>query len=176
MDRQVGSQLPGEASQANVLDDEGINPGLRCRQDQVCGLIQLSRKHQHVEGQETLDAPPVQPLHQLWQFLTLKVGGPHAGIEGINAEVHRIGTVGDGSLIGMGAIILNGARIGKGCLVGAGSLVTEGKEFADGSMIMGSPAKAVRALSDEQRLGLLPVAQHYVDNAMRFKSGLKKLA
>ena len=85
-------------------------------------------------------------------------------------------TVGDGSLIGMGAIILNGARIGKGCLVGAGSLVTEGKEFADGSMIMGSPAKAVRALSDEQRLGLLPVAQHYVDNAMRFKSGLKKLA
>ena len=98
MDRQVGSQLPGEASQANVLNDEGINPGLRCRQDQVCGLIQLSRKHQHVEGQETLDAPPVQPLHQLWQFLTLKVGGPHAGIEGINAEVHRIGTVGDGSL------------------------------------------------------------------------------
>ncbi|MFM9998819.1 MAG: gamma carbonic anhydrase family protein [Burkholderiaceae bacterium] len=85
-------------------------------------------------------------------------------------------TIGDGSLIGMGAIILNGARIGKGCLVGAGSLVTEGKEFADGSMIMGSPAKAVRALSDEQRLGLLPVAQHYVDNAMRFKSGLKKLA
>ena len=85
-------------------------------------------------------------------------------------------TVGDGSLIGMGAIILNGARIGKGCLVGAGSLVTEGKEFADGSMIMGSPAEAVRALSDEQRLGLLPVAQHYVDNAMRFKSGLKKLA
>ncbi len=85
-------------------------------------------------------------------------------------------TIGDGSLIGMGAIILNGARIGKGCLVGAGSLVTEGKEFPDGSMIMGSPAKAVRALSDEQRLGLLPVAQHYVDNAMRFKSGLKKLA
>ena len=85
-------------------------------------------------------------------------------------------TIGDGSLIGMGAIILNGARIGKGCLVGAGSLVTEGKEFPDGSMIMGSPAKAVRALSDEQRLGLLPVAQHYVDNAMRFKSVLKKLA
>ena len=85
-------------------------------------------------------------------------------------------TIGDGSLIGMGAIILNGARIGKGCLVGAGSLVTEGKVFADGSMIMGRPAKAVRALSDEQRLGLLPVAQHYVDNAMRFKSGLKKLA
>ena len=101
MDRQVGSQLPGEASQANVLNDEGINPGLRCRQDQVCSLIQLSGKNQHIDRQETLDAPPVQPLHQLWQFLTLKVGGPHAGIECINAEVHRIGTVSNSSLQGI---------------------------------------------------------------------------
>lgn len=85
-------------------------------------------------------------------------------------------TIGDGSLIGIGAIVLNGAKIGKGCLVGAGSLVTEGKEFPDGSMILGSPAKVVRALSAEQQAGLHMSALHYVENARRFKSGLKKIA
>jgi carbonic anhydrase/acetyltransferase-like protein (isoleucine patch superfamily) len=84
-------------------------------------------------------------------------------------------TVGDGSLIGIGAIVLNGAKIGKGCVVGAGSLVTEGKEFPDGSMIMGSPAKVVRELSAEQQQGLILSALHYVENARRFKVGLKKL-
>jgi carbonic anhydrase/acetyltransferase-like protein (isoleucine patch superfamily) len=83
-------------------------------------------------------------------------------------------TVGDGSLIGIGAIVLNGAKIGKGCLVGAGSLVTEGKEFPDGSMIMGSPAKVVRELTPEQQMGLKMSALHYVENARRFKTGLKK--
>jgi carbonic anhydrase/acetyltransferase-like protein (isoleucine patch superfamily) len=85
-------------------------------------------------------------------------------------------TIGDGSLIGIGAVVLNGARIGKGCLVGAGALVTEGKEFPDGSMIIGSPAKVVRELTAEQRQGLLMSAAHYVDNARRFKTGLHKLA
>jgi carbonic anhydrase/acetyltransferase-like protein (isoleucine patch superfamily) len=84
-------------------------------------------------------------------------------------------TVGDGSLIGIGAIVLNGAKIGKGCIVGAGSLVTEGKEFPDGSMIMGSPAKVVRELTAEQQHGLILSAVHYVENARRFKAGLKKL-
>jgi carbonic anhydrase/acetyltransferase-like protein (isoleucine patch superfamily) len=83
-------------------------------------------------------------------------------------------TVGDGSLIGIGAVVLNGAKIGKGCLVGAGSLVTEGKEFPDGSMIMGSPAKVVRELTPEQQMGLKMSALHYVENARRFKTGLKK--
>lgn len=84
-------------------------------------------------------------------------------------------TIGDGSLIGIGAIVLNGAKIGKGCLVGAGSLVTEGKEFPDGSMIVGSPAKVVRTLTPEQQQGLLMSAAHYVENARRFKTGLKRL-
>ena len=83
-------------------------------------------------------------------------------------------TIGDESLIGIGAVVLNGARIGKNCLVGAGSLVTEGKAFPDGSMIMGSPAKAVRQLTPEQIEGLRRSAQHYIDNARRFKAGLKK--
>ncbi|MBK6747542.1 gamma carbonic anhydrase family protein [Ottowia sp.] len=85
-------------------------------------------------------------------------------------------TIGDESLIGIGAVVLNGARIGKNCLVGAGSLVTEGKAFPDGSMIMGSPAKAVRQLTPEQIEGLRRSAQHYIDNARRFQATLNKLA
>ena len=84
-------------------------------------------------------------------------------------------TIGDGSLIGIGAVVLNGAKIGKGCLVGAGSLVTEGKEFPDGSMIVGSPARVVKQLTSEQLEHLRLSAQHYVENARRFKTGLKKI-
>ena len=84
-------------------------------------------------------------------------------------------TIGDETLIGIGAIVLNGARIGKNCLVGAGALVTEGKEFPDGSMIIGSPAKAVRELSPEHIEGLRQSARHYMDNARRFQSGLRKI-
>lgn len=85
-------------------------------------------------------------------------------------------TIGDGSLIGIQAVILNGAKIGKNCLVGAGSLITEGKEFPDNSMIFGSPAKAVRQLSAEQIEGIKTITEHYVGNARRYKNELKKLA
>lgn len=84
-------------------------------------------------------------------------------------------TIGDETLIGIGAIVLNGAKIGKNCLVGAGALVTEGKEFPDGSMILGSPARVVKPLTPEQMQGLRQSAQHYIDNARRFKVGLRKL-
>lgn len=85
-------------------------------------------------------------------------------------------TIGDGSLIGIGAVVLNGAKIGKGCLVGANSLVTEGKEFPDGSMILGSPAQLVRQLTPERVEGLRRGAQGYVDNARRFRAGLRRMA
>ncbi len=85
-------------------------------------------------------------------------------------------TIGNNSLIGIAAVVLNGAKIGNNCLVGAGALVTDGKEFPDGSMIIGSPAKAVKQLSPEQIEGLKSSAQHYVENASRYKTGLKKLA
>jgi carbonic anhydrase/acetyltransferase-like protein (isoleucine patch superfamily) len=84
-------------------------------------------------------------------------------------------TIGDHSLIGIGAIVLNGVKIGKNCLVGAGSLVTEGKEFPDGSMILGSPAKAVRQLTPEQIQGLHRSAEHYINNARRYRASLVKL-
>lgn len=81
-------------------------------------------------------------------------------------------TIGDNTLIGMGAIVLNGARIGNNCLVGAGALVTEGKQFPDNSLIVGSPAKVVRELDAAAVARLRVSAQHYVANARRFKAGL----
>lgn len=82
-------------------------------------------------------------------------------------------TVGDNSLIGIGAIVLNGARIGRNCLVGAGALVTEGKEFPDNSLIIGSPARVARTLDDTAAEKLRRSADHYVENARRFATGLK---
>ena len=83
--------------------------------------------------------------------------------------------IGDGSLIGMGATVLNGARIGKGCLVGANALVTEGKEFEDYSLIVGSPARAIRTLDEKAVARLRATAQHYVDNWKRYARGLKRI-
>ncbi len=80
-------------------------------------------------------------------------------------------TVGDDSLIGMGAIVLNGARIGRNSLVGAGALVTEGKEFPDNSLIVGAPAKAVRVLDEAAQARLRESAAHYVAKAHRFMAG-----
>lgn len=84
-------------------------------------------------------------------------------------------TVGDGSLIGIQAVVLNGARIGKGCLVGAGALVTEGKQFPDHSLILGSPAKVVRTLTQEDLLRLEGNAANYVARGQLFKTQLKKI-
>lgn len=76
--------------------------------------------------------------------------------------------VGDGSLIGIGAVVLNGAKIGKGCLIGANALVPEGMEIPDHSLVVGSPAKVKRTLSETQIAGLLQNAEHYVENMRRF--------
>ena len=84
-------------------------------------------------------------------------------------------TIGEGTLIGIQSVVLNGARIGAHSLVGAGSLVTEGKEFPAGSLIMGRPAKVVRALSEEEIAKLVRTATHYVENARRFRAGLVRI-
>lgn len=84
-------------------------------------------------------------------------------------------TVGAGSLIGMGATILNGAKIGRGCLVGANALVTEGREFPDNSLIVGSPAKAVRELDEVAVAKLIKSAHGYVANWRRYKKGLRRI-
>jgi carbonic anhydrase/acetyltransferase-like protein (isoleucine patch superfamily) len=84
-------------------------------------------------------------------------------------------TIGDGALIGIQAVVLNGAKIGKGCLVGAGALVTEGKEFPDNSLILGSPAKVVRTLTEEDLQRLAGNAANYVERGQLFKAQLKKI-
>lgn len=81
-------------------------------------------------------------------------------------------TIGDNSLIGMGATVLNGARIGRNCLIGAGALITEGKEIPDGSLVMGAPGKVVRHLDDAAIAALTASARHYQDNMRRFRAGL----
>jgi carbonic anhydrase/acetyltransferase-like protein (isoleucine patch superfamily) len=84
-------------------------------------------------------------------------------------------SIGDGSLIGIGATVLNHARIGRNCLVGAHSLVTEGKEFPDNSLIMGSPARVVRTLDEDALSRLAKSSQGYVRNWQRFSKGLTRI-
>ncbi|CAN5797519.1 gamma carbonic anhydrase family protein [soil metagenome] len=84
-------------------------------------------------------------------------------------------SIGDGSLIGIQAVILNGAKIGKNCLVGAGALITEGKEFPDNSLIIGTPAKAVRVLTDEAIAAMHGNTANYVQRAQEYKTQLKRI-
>ena len=83
--------------------------------------------------------------------------------------------VGDNSLIGMGAILLNGSKIGKNSLVGAGALVTEGKVYPDDSMILGAPAKAVRATDEQVRAMIARAADVYVKRWKQYAAGLKRI-
>jgi len=84
-------------------------------------------------------------------------------------------TIGENSLIGMGATVLNGAVIGKNCLIGAGALITEGKVIPDGSLVMGVPGKVVRELDGAAIAGLQASAIHYSENAARFRRDLKEI-
>ncbi|MFS2150496.1 gamma carbonic anhydrase family protein [Rhizobium sp. Rhizsp42] len=93
---------------------------------------------------------------------------------GHHAIVHGC-VIGNNSLVGMGATVLNGAKIGNNCLVGANALVTEGKEFPDNSLIVGSPARAIRTLDDKAIEGLKRSAEKYVGNWQRFARDLKRL-
>lgn len=90
---------------------------------------------------------------------------------GHTAIIHGC-TIGDNSLIGMGAAVLNGAIIGRDCLIGAGALITEGKVIPDGSLVMGAPGKIVRMLDEAGIAGLRASALHYQENARRFSAGL----
>ena len=86
-------------------------------------------------------------------------------------------TIGDGTLIGIQAVVLNRARIGRNCIVGAGSVVTEGKEFPDNSLIVGSPGRVVRTLDPASAASAgQSAAASYVANSKRFAKGLKKIA
>jgi len=83
--------------------------------------------------------------------------------------------IGDYSLIGINSVVLNGAKIGKYCVIGANSLITENMQIPDGSLVMGSPAKIIKPIPEQQQKMLEQSAQHYVDNAKRFLSQLKEV-
>ncbi len=84
-------------------------------------------------------------------------------------------TIGDGSLVGIQAVVLNGAVIGSHCLIGAGAVVTETKSFPDRSLILGAPAKVARALSDEEVANLERAAAGYVERAAIFREQLVRV-
>lgn len=84
-------------------------------------------------------------------------------------------TIGDGSLIGINAVILNGARIGRHCVIGANALIPEGKEIPDFSVVMGSPGKVVKEVSDAQKVMMEMGALHYVENFRRYQRELKRV-
>jgi carbonic anhydrase/acetyltransferase-like protein (isoleucine patch superfamily) len=84
-------------------------------------------------------------------------------------------SIGEGSLIGIQAVVLNGAKIGRNCIVGAGALVTEGKAFEDGSLIVGSPARAVRTLTPQHFQMLARLPGHYVAQKQRHIGGVRRI-
>ena len=125
--------------------------------------IELGERSQ-VQDNSTLHTDPGFPL----------VIGENCVI-GHNVVLHGC-IIGSASLIGMGAIVLNGAKIGQNCLVGAGALVTEGKEFPDGSLIVGAPARAIRSLNEAAVAEIARAADIYVRRWQRYVRGLKRIA
>jgi carbonic anhydrase/acetyltransferase-like protein (isoleucine patch superfamily) len=84
-------------------------------------------------------------------------------------------TIGEGSLIGIKAVILNGAQIGRDCLIGANTLIAEGKTIPDRSLVLGSPGKVIRMLDDDEISRIRAIADHYVDNARRYRADFKPI-
>jgi len=95
-------------------------------------------------------------------------------VVGHQATLHGC-TIGDGSLIGIQAIVLNRARIGRHCLIGAGALIPEGKEIPDRSLVMGAPGKVIRELTDDEIAQLRRNAEHYAQRAAVYRTALKRL-
>ena len=124
--------------------------------------IELGERSQ-IQDNSTLHTDPGFPL-------TIGTGC----VIGHNVVLHGC-SIGDNSLVGMGAIMLNGARIGKNSLVGAGSVVTEGKSFPDNSLIVGAPARAIRTLDEKGVQMIRAGADIYVRRWKQYAKGLKKI-
>ena len=169
----LGSKVPQVPASAYVAPEavvigevilgEGANiwPGAVIRGDNV--LIRVGRNTNVQEG-AVLHSDPGLPL----------VVGDDVSI-GHQAMLHGC-TVGDGSLVGIQAVVMNNAVVGRECLVGAGALVPEGKAFADRALVLGSPARMLRALSDEEVAGLRFNAADYVRRAELYRREMARIA
>ena len=120
-------------------------------------------ENSNIQDAAVLHADPGIPLH-IGDFVTA----------GHQVMLHGC-TIGDNSMIGIGSIVLNHAKVGSNSIVGANSLITEGKEYPDGVLIMGSPAKVIRELSADEILHNTWSAEHYVENGQKFLRHLKEL-
>jgi carbonic anhydrase/acetyltransferase-like protein (isoleucine patch superfamily) len=167
---QLGDEVPRIAASAWVADSADVIGRVALADDASVWFNAVLRgdtewlhvgRGSNVQDGSVLHADPGMPL----------VIGENVTV-GHQVMLHGC-TVGDGSLVGIQSVVLNGVKIGRNCLVGAGALLTEGKEFPDGVLIMGSPAKVVRPLTPEQIAGLASAAKHYVENARRYRAGLK---
>ena len=168
----LGSKVPQVPASAYVApeavvigevilgDGANIWPGAVIRGDNV--LIRVGRNSNVQEG-AVLHSDPGVPL----------VVGDDVSI-GHQAMLHGC-TVGDGSLIGIQAVVMNNAAVGRECLVGAGALVAEGKAFNDRSLILGSPARMLRTLTDEEVAGLRFNAADYVRRAETYRREMERI-
>ncbi|MDO4796236.1 MAG: gamma carbonic anhydrase family protein [Brachymonas sp.] len=169
---QLGSKQPQLASSAWVADSAQIIGDVRLHEDVSIWFNTVLRGDNdpitigagsNIQDGSVLHTDEGVPLH-IGQRVTV----------GHQAMLHGC-TIGDESLIGIGAVVLNGAVIGNHCLVGAGALVTEGKTFPDGSLILGSPARVVRPLTPEQIAALQQSALRYSDHARRYRAQLLRV-
>lgn len=85
-------------------------------------------------------------------------------------------TIKEGSLVGINAVVLNGAVVGKNCLIGANTLIPEGKVIPDRSLVVGTPGRVIRELTDEEIAGILKGAQHYIKNAALYRETMKPIS
>lgn len=169
---QLGDKQPQLASSAWVAESAQLIGDVRLHEDVSIWFNAVLRGDNdpitigagsNIQDGSVLHTDEGVPLH-IGQRVTV----------GHQAMLHGC-TIGDESLIGIGAVVLNGAVIGKHCLVGAGALVTEGQTFPDGSLILGSPARVVRSLRPEQIAALQQSALRYIANARRYRAQLLRV-
>ena len=169
---QIGDRAPQAAPGVFVADTARVIGKVRlAAQSSVWFGAVLRGDNEPIEIGERSNGQECAVLHTAPGY-PLRIG---AGVTvGHQAMLHGC-TIGDGSLVGIQAVVLNGATIGRDCLVGAGSLVPEGKSFPDGSLILGTPARVVRELRPEEIEGLRRAAEVYVHKGAEYSRELREV-
>lgn len=168
----IGDRVPEINESAYVVESANVIGGVTLRQDSsIWWQAVIRADNEPIEVGRRSNIQDAAVLHNDPGFPLIIGAGVTVGHQ---AMLHGC-TVGDDTLIGIQAIVMNGAVIGKSSLVAAGALVTEGKVFPDRSLIVGAPAKAIRQLTDEEAARLVHAAQVYVDRARRYRTQLKRI-